>query len=102
MVKEKSLWDIDRVHGYHMNGNPKPWSPAWRTACAYPGDHQKFIKQYEEFYVEWWEYYYEYIKEPLPAEHASFSLRAREDPAKRFANWDESSVVCSKSPQFNI
>ena len=56
MVKEKSLWDLDRVHGYHMNGNPKPWSPAWRTACAYPGDHQRYIAQYENFYLEWWRY----------------------------------------------
>ena len=62
MVKERKLWvstrcdgtprtwqfrwkffffslssqDENRVHGYHMNGSPKPWEPQWRTACAYP------------------------------------------------------------------
>jgi len=36
MVKERKLWDENRVHGYHMNGSPKPWEPEWRMACAYP------------------------------------------------------------------
>eukprot|EP00241_Pyramimonas_parkeae_P005899 CAMPEP_0114246744 /NCGR_PEP_ID=MMETSP0058-20121206/12642_1 /TAXON_ID=36894 /ORGANISM="Pyramimonas parkeae, CCMP726" /LENGTH=425 /DNA_ID=CAMNT_0001359983 /DNA_START=344 /DNA_END=1621 /DNA_ORIENTATION=+ len=88
MVKEKSLWDKKRVHGYHMNGNPKPWSPAWRIACAYPIDHQKFIAEYEDFFLEWWEYYYDYIKQPLPTLHSEFRLRSREDPTGRFASWD--------------
>jgi hypothetical protein len=27
----------------------------------YTQDHQKFLKQYEDFFVEWWVYYYDMI-----------------------------------------
>ena len=47
-------------------------------------------------------YYYEYIAEPLPESHSEYALRTREDPTKRWANWDERSVVCTKTPQFNV
>eukprot|EP00238_Polyblepharides_amylifera_P012658 CAMPEP_0196585946 /NCGR_PEP_ID=MMETSP1081-20130531/52636_1 /TAXON_ID=36882 /ORGANISM="Pyramimonas amylifera, Strain CCMP720" /LENGTH=309 /DNA_ID=CAMNT_0041907661 /DNA_START=458 /DNA_END=1387 /DNA_ORIENTATION=- len=90
MVKEKGLWDINRVHGYHMNGNPKPWSTMWRTACAYPKDHQKLIKQYEEFYLEWWQYYYEYSGETMPDKHEDYRLTPMDDPTGKFSNWDPS------------
>jgi len=88
MVKEKGLWDVKRVHGYHMNGNPKPWSPLWRTACAYPSDHGKFIDQYEDFYVEWWQYYYEYAKKDMPRRHEDFQLEEEDDPTGVFAKFD--------------
>jgi hypothetical protein len=62
MVREKGLWPLQRVHGYHMNGNPKPWSPLWRAACAYPSPHRKDTAKYEDFYTEWWEHYYDFAQ----------------------------------------
>jgi len=62
MVREKGLWPLQRVHGYHMNGNPKPWSPLWRAACAYPSPHRKDTAKYEDFYTEWWKYYYDFVQ----------------------------------------
>uniref|UniRef100_A0A7S0WQN2 Hexosyltransferase n=1 Tax=Pyramimonas obovata TaxID=1411642 RepID=A0A7S0WQN2_9CHLO len=88
MVKESKSWDLRRVHGYHMNGNPKPWSPLWRSACAYPDGHGQFIDQYESFFVEWWEYYYDYVQKAMPASHADFRLEAADDPTGVFAKWD--------------
>jgi hypothetical protein len=47
-------------------------------------------------------YYYEYIGEPVPESHAEYTLRPREDPTRRFENWDPKSVICSNTPQFKV
>ncbi|XRB16058.1 ER membrane protein complex subunit 10 [Pseudoscourfieldia marina] len=88
IVKEKALWDENRIAGYHMNGHPKPWSPLWRTACAYPDEHGQFIKQYVAFFTEWWINYYHFIGEERPADVSTFHLRPEHDPSGKWASYD--------------
>lgn len=76
MVREKGLWPLQRVHGYHMNGNPKPWSPLWRAACAYPSPHRKDTAKYEDFYTEWWKYYHEFAQVGLTLRTVSMCVNS--------------------------
>ncbi|KAK3233464.1 hypothetical protein CYMTET_56244 [Cymbomonas tetramitiformis] len=59
-------------------------------------DHQKFIAQYEAFYVEWWQYYYEYAGKDMPTDHADFRLEPRDDPTGTFAKFSPDTYVCPK------
>jgi hypothetical protein len=78
MVREKGLWPLQRVHGYHMNGNPKPWSPLWRAACAYPSAHRKDTAKYEDFYTEWWKYYHDFAQVGLTLCSVSMCVNSNE------------------------
>jgi inositol 3-alpha-galactosyltransferase len=98
MVKEKKLWDESRVHGYHMNGSPKPWEPQWMTQCAYPKDHQKFLKLYVDFFVEWWEYYYDMLDETPPDDKKEYKLLPEHDPANSFGKF-ASEYKCPLNPK---
>ena len=35
-------------------------------------DHQKLVKSYEDFFVEWWRYYYEMVGIPIPADRSAY------------------------------
>jgi len=98
MVKEKKLWDESRVHGYHMNGSPKPWEPQWMTHCAYPKDHQKFLKLYVDFFVEWWEYYYDMLDETPPEDKKEYKLLSEHDPGNSFGKF-ASEYKCPLNPK---
>ena len=45
-------------------------------------------EQYEEFFVEWWEYYYDYVKKAMPQSHADYRLEEADDPTGMFAKWN--------------
>ena len=98
MVKEKKLWDENRIHGYHMNGSPKPWEPQWMTQCAYPKDHQKFLKLYVDFFVEWWEYYYDMLDETPPEDKKEYKLLPEHDPTNSFGKFS-SEYKCPLNPK---
>ena len=101
MVKEKKLWDETRVHGYHMNGSPKPWEPEWMTACAYPKDHQKFLKLYVDFFVEWWEYYYDMLDVNPPSDKKDYALIPEHDllSGNSFARFKKGDYKCPLNPK---
>ena len=88
IVKEKDKWDENRIAGYHMNGHPKPWSPLWRTACAYPDEHGQFIKGYVAFFTEWWINYYHFIGARRPSDVRQFRLLDEHDPDRKWATYD--------------
>ena len=98
IVKEKKLWDENRIHGYHMNGSPKPWEPQWMTQCAYPKDHQKFLKLYVDFFVEWWEYYYDMLDETPPVDKKEYKLLPEHDPTNSFGKFS-SEYKCPLNPK---
>ena len=99
MVKEKKLWDETRVHGYHMNGSPKPWEPQWLRACAYPKDHQKFLKHYVDFFVEWWEYYYDMLDLTPPKNKKDYALLPEHDPEGSFPKYQRGEYTCPLNPK---
>ena len=62
-------------------------------------DHQKFLKQYEDFFVEWWSYYYDMIGTPLPADRDSFRLLQEHDPGGSFDAFKEGLWKCPENPK---
>ena len=54
-----------------------------------------FYLQYEAFFVEWWQYYYEYAKQPMPKKLADFRLEEVDDPTGVFDKFDPANA-CPK------
>ena len=62
-------------------------------------DHQKFLKEYEDFFVEWWTYYYDMINMPLPADRDSFKLLPEHDPGSSFDIFKAGNWKCPENPK---